>query len=420
MTKNSPLTYKDLLKNNIPFRNLFFALSISTLGDWFYSVALIGFIYITTNSPQVVSMILLAGALPRLLFSPFVGVFIDRFNKKKIMIITDLFRGCLIILAIPFSNYLPALFILTILNSVISIFFTPARQTIIPAIVHKNDLAIANSLSNVIYGAMGILGASLGGALTALISYKFAFLIDSLSFFLCALIVSFTAIPLIKNSTQSQQTTYMQSIVEGFRFILQNKIVSALVFVGMSWGIVAGAYQVLIIIYATKIFHAEDIGIGILYSTQGLGTLVGSWIVAKYYSTNTNKMKKVFGWAYLIQGLFFVFFIISSQLWLGVILLFIMRAAGGLISPIDSTLLQKYTPNEMLGRVFTFHTVTYSSFMQLSTFFTGILLSYISPQCVGLLFGLLCVIVSLYWLIAYYTNKLTEPVGKQPSIERSC
>ncbi|MGG2015287.1 MFS transporter [Bacillus sp. S10(2024)] len=420
MTKNPPLTYKDLLKNNIPFRNLFFALSISTLGDWFYSVALMGFIYKTTNSPQVVSMILLAGALPRLLFSPFVGVFIDRFNKKKIMIITDLFRGCLIILAIPFSNYLPALFILTILNSVTSIFFTPARQTIIPAIVHENDLAIANSLSNVIYGAMGILGASLGGALTALISYKFAFLIDSLSFFLCALIVSFTAIPLIKNSTQSQQTTYMQSIVEGFRFILQNKIVSALVFVGMSWGIVAGAYQVLIIIYATKIFHPEDIGIGILYSTQGLGTLFGSWIVAKYYSTNTNKMKKVFGWAYLIQGLFFVFFIISSQLWLGVILLFIMRAAGGLISPIDSTLLQKYTPNEMLGRVFTFHTVTYSSFMQLSTFFTGILLSYISPQCVGLLFGLLCVIVSLYWLISYYTNKLTEPVGKQPSIERSC
>ncbi|PEA55076.1 hypothetical protein CON64_09330 [Bacillus pseudomycoides] len=183
---------------------------------------------------------------------------------------------------------------------------------------------------------------------------------------------------------------------------------------------VAGAYQVLIIIYATKIFHAEDIGIGILYSTQGLGTLVGSWIVAKYYSTNTNKMKKVFGWAYLIQGLFFIFFIISSQLWLGVILLFIMRAAGGLISPIDSTLLQKYTPNEMLGRVFTFHTVTYSSFMQMSTFFTGILLSYISPQSVELLFGFLCVIVSLYWLIAYYTNKLVEPVGKQPSIERSC
>ncbi|MDP7978601.1 MFS transporter [Bacillus sp. WLY-B-L8] len=139
MTKNSPLTYKDLLKNNIPFRNLFFALSISTLGDWFYSVALMGFIYKTTNSPQVVSMILLAGALPRLLFSPFVGVFIDRFNKKKIMIITDLFRGCFIILAIPFSNHLPALFILTILNSVASIFFTPARQATIPALVHKND-----------------------------------------------------------------------------------------------------------------------------------------------------------------------------------------------------------------------------------------------------------------------------------------
>ncbi|PEA55075.1 hypothetical protein CON64_09325 [Bacillus pseudomycoides] len=219
VTKNSSITYRALLKNNVSFRNLFFALSISTLGDWFYSVALMGFLYKTTNSPLIISMLLLAGALPRLLFSPFVGVFIDRFNKKKIMVITDLFRGCLIILAIPFSHNLSALFLLTILNSIASIFFNPARQATIPALVHKNELAIANSLSNVVYGAMGIIGASLGGVLTALVSYKFAFVIDSLSFFLCALIVSFTTIPLMKNSAQSMQMTYKQSIVEGYGYI---------------------------------------------------------------------------------------------------------------------------------------------------------------------------------------------------------
>lgn len=410
-------TYKDVLRNNIPFRNLFVALAISTLGDWFYSVALMGLIYKTTNSPLIISMILLAGALPRLLVSPFIGVFIDRLNKKKIMIISDIFRGSLILLVIPFSNNLITLFIITILNSLASIFFSPARQAIIPTIIRKNDLAVANSLSNVIYGAMGIIGASVGGLLTAVTSYKIAFLINAISFFIGGIIVFFTKIPLIKNNTESKNATYIQSIVAGYKFILHNKIISALVFVGMSWGIVAGAYQVLIIIYATKVFNAGDVGIGVLYSTQGLGTLVGSWIVAKYFSINTEKMKKVFGWAYLIQSIFFVFFIMTNHLYLGVILLFIMRAAGGLISPIDSTLLQKYTPNNMLGRVFTFHTATYSSLMQLSTFFTGILLNWLHPQSVGLIFGLLCIIVSLYWLIAYYSNKLIEPIDNQSFIE---
>ncbi|EJP85271.1 MFS transporter [Bacillus cereus] len=416
MNTSTSITYKGLLKNNIPFRNLFLALSISTLGDWFYSVALIGLIYKNTSAPIMISMIFLSSALPRLLLSPFIGVFIDRFNKKKIMILADVFRGVLILLVIPFSNNLVALFSITILNSIASIFFVPARQTLIPKIVSENQLIIANSLSNVVFGAMGIIGASLGGILTALTSYKVSFFINSISFFICASIVFFTPLPIIKIKNKLKDLTYMQSIVEGYKFILHNNLVGALVFVGMSWGIVAGAYQVLIVIYATQVFNAGDVGIGVLYSTQGLGILVGSFLVAKYFSTNIDRMKKVFGWAYFIQSIFFVFFIVTNQLWLGVILLFIMRAAGGIITPLDSTLIQRYTPSEMLGRVFTFHTATYSSLMQLSVFFTGILLNWLSPQSVGLIFGVLCVIVSLYWLIAYYNNKLIEPDEKQESM----
>ncbi|TBX44246.1 MFS transporter [Bacillus thuringiensis] len=412
MNTSNSITYRDLLKSNIPFRNLFLALSISTLGDWFYSVALMGLIYKNTSSPLMISMILLSSALPRLLLSPFVGVIIDRFNKKKIMILADVFRGVLILFVIPFSNNLVALFSITILNSIASIFFVPARQTIIPKIVSENQLIIANSLSNVVYGAMGILGASLGGILTAVTSYKISFLINSISFFICASIVFFTPIPIIKIKNILKDITYMQSIVEGYKFILQNNLVGALVLVGMSWGIVAGAYQVLIIIYATQVFNAGDVGIGVLYSTQGLGILVGSLLVAKYFSSNIERMKKVFGWAYFTQSIFFVFFIVTNQLWLGVILLFIMRTAGGVITPLDSTLIQRYTPSEILGRVFTFHTATYSSLMQLSVFFTGILLNWLSPQSVGLIFGVLCIIVSLSWLIAYYNNKLVEPDKK--------
>ncbi|MGA8942494.1 MAG: MFS transporter [Thermoactinomyces sp.] len=77
-------TYRSILRENKSFRKLFYALSVSTLGDWFYNVALMGLMYASTNSPLMVSLILLSGALPRLLFSPLAGAFIDRFNKKRL------------------------------------------------------------------------------------------------------------------------------------------------------------------------------------------------------------------------------------------------------------------------------------------------------------------------------------------------
>lgn len=397
-------TYRSILRENKSFRNLFYALSVSTLGDWFYNVALMGLMYARTNSPFMVSLILLSGALPRLLFSPLVGAFIDRFNKKKIMVLTDFIRGTLIVFMILLANHLVALFIIVILNSIAGIFFNPSRQAVLPGIVKKEQLAVANSLSNVVYGVTGIFGASLGGVVSALFTYKAAFLINSISFFLSATLVFFTFIPDLKDQVQKREP-YFKSIIEGYKFILRSKIVFSLVFAGLSWGLVGGAYQVLIVIYGAKVFHAGDFGIGLLYSGEGLGMLIGSLLVAKYFSTNTEQMIKVFGWSYLVQGTFFLFFILSGHLLLGVIFVFMMYIAGGIITPLDSTLIQTFTPQNLLGRVFTFHTATYSSLMQLSIFTTGLLLEWQSPQVIGIVFGILCLIVSFYWMIMYYKNK---------------
>jgi hypothetical protein len=160
-------TYRSLLKENKSFRNLFYALSVSTLGDWFYHVALMGLMYASTQSPFMVSLILLSGALPRLLFSPLAGAFIDRFNRKKIMVLTDFIRGTLILFMIPLADHLVSLFMIVILNSIAGIFFNPSRQAVLPNIMKKEQLAAANSLSNVVYGITGVMGASLGGVVTA-------------------------------------------------------------------------------------------------------------------------------------------------------------------------------------------------------------------------------------------------------------
>lgn len=194
-------------------------------------------------------------------------------------------------------------------------------------------------------------------------------------------------------------------IKDGYTYILQKKIILALILVGISWGIIGGAYQLLLTIYAERIFHAN---IGILYTVQGLGLIIGSLFVNLYVSKNKETMKKAFGLAYLLQGFFFLGFVLSNQLIIGIITLLCMRIAGGIIVPLDTTLLQMYTEENMIGKVFSFHYSIYGSLIQLSMFITGWLLETLSPQVIGCLLAICCIFVSFIWLFLFYRGKLSE------------
>ena len=112
-------------------------------------------------------------------------------------------------------------------------------------------------------------------------------------------------------------------------------------------------------------------------------------------------MKKVFGWAYLLQGIFFLGFILSDQLIIGIITLFCMRIAGGIIVPLDTTLLQTYTHENMIGKVF--HSIILFTDLLFSyRCFTGGLLEILSPQMIGSLLATCCIFVSFIWLFLFY------------------
>lgn len=141
---------------------------------------------------------------------------------------------------------------------------------------------------------------------------------------------------------------------------------------------------------------------------QGAGLMIGSLLVNLYISSNKEKMKKAFGWAYFLQGFFFLGFILSDQLIFGIITLLCMRIAGGIIVPLDTTLLQTYTRENMIGKVFSFHYSIYSSLIQLSMLMTGWLLEILSPQIIGSFLATCCIFVSFIWLFLYYRGKLNE------------
>ncbi len=400
-------SYIHLLKHNRIYRKLFYAEAGSVLGDWFQTIALLGYTYTTTQSGMMLSIVLLSRSLPALLLSPFAGTLVDRIDRKKIMIYSDLVRAFLVIGLIFSIHHIWLIIILNILLSISGIFFSPAKQSVVPTVVSKEELSTANALSSTIWGLFSIIGASLGGLLSASIGHEAAFAINSLSFFLSAYIVSTVKLK-SEDMIASKEEDFFTSIKEGYRFVGKTPIILGLMLVGMSWGVVGGVYQVLLPIYGADIFQAGDTGIGILYSIQGIGVIIGGWLVTVFVKNDDNRMKNVFGWAYLVQGLFFVFFALSNNLLVGAFFLLLMRIAGGLIIPLDTTLIQNNTPDDMRGRVFSLHGSIYGSIMQLSIFFTGVLLEWFSPQVIGVIFGSICFIVSFTWLYLLYTKRLSS------------
>ena len=122
------VSYSALLKTNQNFKRLFYGQTLSVLGDWFHTVALLTFVYSITESPFMIALTFISKGLPQLLLSPFIGGVVDRFSKKNIMIFTDILRG-IIVLTYLFALYkIEIIFISNICLSVLSCLFEPAKQ----------------------------------------------------------------------------------------------------------------------------------------------------------------------------------------------------------------------------------------------------------------------------------------------------
>src|SRR5687767_2014179 len=180
--------YWRLLRTNRDFRLLYAGTLISLGGDWFLTVALADLVLQLTGSATLVSLILLCQTLPIFLFTPHAGHLVDRLDRRKVMIATDLARtvACLLPLFARTPEMLPFAFAGVILISIGSAYFEPASQAALPNIVAPEELGPANVLMASTWGTMLAVGAGLGGAVTAAFGRDVAFSVDAASFLFSA------------------------------------------------------------------------------------------------------------------------------------------------------------------------------------------------------------------------------------------
>ena len=189
--------YLELVRTNVHFRRLWLGNLISQLGDWFNTIALYSLIDSLTGSPLALGAVFLFKLLPWSFASPIAGILVDRYNRRWVMIISDLLRAVVVLgfLWIDDPSHVTFIFILITLQVVLGSVFSPAKNASIPNITAPRELLTANALSSATWSVMLALGAGLGGLATEYLGTDTVFILDSLTYLISAAFIYRTVIP---------------------------------------------------------------------------------------------------------------------------------------------------------------------------------------------------------------------------------
>ena len=324
-------------------------------------IALSFWVLKTTGSSAKMGAVLAASLIPSLVIGFFSGAFIDRYNRKNIIIGTDLLRGLILALfAVLFYFELINFYMILAMQMLLSVnaaFFDPAIPSVIPQIVDEKDLAAANSKHQFVNGFSTIAGAFIGGIFISMFGYLWVFVVNAISFLLSAFFECFIKIPpLQKDTTEKRgETGILSDLKQGYQYIFSDKALVILLFMVMVIHFFVGSIEIFMPVIANAISDDGARSLGFFQTAFGVGTIIMAVILS--IKTISGKEKfTLFGSVFLIGMLYIAasFFAgkeaVITGLYLIMIFLFGCCIIGAGIS--FKTLLQKKVDNSFAGRVF--------------------------------------------------------------------
>ena len=393
---------------NRNFSALWIGQLLSQIGDSFVLVAILFVINTLTDSPLALGVLAVVATLPQLLLGLVGGVFVDRLDRKRVMIVTDIIRGLavLTLVLIDRSDQLYILYIVSFVMATAGVFFNPARNAIIPSIVSGEVLLTANALMQANQIIAVILGASIAGLVVGWLGPASAFVFDSFTFTVSAVAIATMTIPSVNSdSGKTNSRVIWNQLVEGLLFIRHSSpllhaiITTAVATLGF------GAIVVLGIVYLDEVLGMGAEGLGFLYAVQGLGVVIGGVMIGHFASRVRTNL--IVGGCMVSLGLAIIAFAVAPSYPLvlvavAIIGLSIVAARAALV-----TLTQVLVPNEKLGRVESAVTMVIGASTSASMALSGLFGDLIGVQAVFIAAGIITIVAGV---AAYYTLRGAESV----------
>ena len=349
-----------------------------------------------SDQPAVISGIGLVRILPIFIFSLIAGVAADRFNRRKLTVITQLALGCVALLLGlgTWMNILTlgSLFGLVAAQSIVVAFDVPARQALIPALVPREDLANAYSLNSIASKVGGIIGPAISGLVIAYLSLQWAYWINAISYL--AVILALFAMGNIQTGELKISRDLQGMIGEiksGIKFIKNSPTILSAMYLDFFATFFSSANTLLPFV-AVDILHVGPIEYGWLSAAPSIGTL----IVGLYLSQKSNFRRQgivitisvfLFGFATILFGL-------STSLWLSMFALILIGVFDGLSAIIRNTMRQLLTPAEMRGRMVSINQIFFKGGPQLGEMEAGLVAQLLGIPFAIISGGVGCVIAT--------------------------
>lgn len=400
-------SYITLLRKNENYRNLWLGAVASQLGDWFNLIAAASLIATLTSSGAAISYLFLARFLPLFIFSPLAGILADRFNRRTILILSNLLRVATVLgfLLVRQPNQVWLFYLLTVIQFGLSAIFTPARTAIIANIVAPEELVTANALDSFTWSTMLAVGALLGGVATTLVGIYAAFALDAVTFLIAAWFAARIILPVHLTAERGVHSRGgWLDFLDGLRYLRGEPYIFALTLVKGAGSLVWGAINVVEVNYAEEIFPIGQGGattLGIIYAVTGIGTGFGPLLLRRWLGDAPGRLRWAITIGFWALALGILGLAAAPTLpWFSLATL-VRTVGSGTVWVFSAALLQMIVPDRVRGRVFAFEFALLTLTQSLSIFWAGFAQDSLfwSVRQVTAGIGLLGLVVAALWLV---------------------
>ena len=355
-------------------------------------------VYRLTHSAALLGIASFAGQIPAFVLGPFAGVWVDRWNRHRTLVVTQalsmLQSFALAALALAGVINIREIVCLAVFQGIINAFDMPARQSfLIQMVEHREDLGNAIALNSSMVNGARLIGPAAAGMLIGAVGEGWCFLIDGISYI--AVIVSLLLMKIAAQRPRAQERRVLEELAEGWRYVSRSApIRSILLLLGLS-SLMGMPYTVLMPLFASTILHGGAHTLGFLTAAAGVGALAGAASLALRKSVLGLGRRIAFTCA--LFGASLVAFAASRMLWVSLVTLAVVGFSMMQQMAGSNTILQTIVEDEKRGRVMSFYSMAFQGMAPFGSLLAGVLAARIgAPETVAA-GGVACILGGIWF-----------------------
>ncbi|MGA2745759.1 MAG: MFS transporter [Candidatus Sulfotelmatobacter sp.] len=382
------------------FKLFFFGQSISVIGTWMTRVATSWLVYRMTHSALLLGIVSFAGQIVSFLLGPFAGVWVERLNRRKLLVWTQAAGAVqsLALAALTLSHVINLweIIALSAMQGVINAFDMPGRQSFLVQMVEeRSDLSNAIAINSSMANGARLIGPAIAGLVIGAFGEGWCFLIDGVSYF--AVVASLLLMRMKPLDVRRKTTSMFEQMREGWNYVRKFRPIRTILLLFAILSLMGYSYAVLLPIFAGQVLHGGAYTLGGLTAASGIGALASGLSLAVRKSVvGLTRMLQI---AAAMLGSALILFGLSHILWLSLVLMVFVGFGLMQAAAVSNTIIQSLVPEDKRARVMGYYTMAFFGAAPFGSLLAGALAHRIGAPHTAIITGAFCVAGSLWFTL---------------------